>query len=227
MHTGTKRPASETLALTVAAQIGDELEYALEGSIFMGGAIVQWIVEQLHLAESPQAAQALAESVPDSNGVVVVPALTGLGAPEWDPYARGAIFGLTRGANSAHVTRAAMESIPLQVGDLVGAMTADSGHGLHSLRADGGVTVNTLVMQTLADVLGIEVHTAALAESTALGAAYLAGHAVGVWQTPDDLPLLYAVGRSYEPDAAAQDRIAHLQLLWSEAVKRSLKWERD
>jgi len=187
----------------------------------------QWIVEQLHLAESPQAAQALAESVSDSNGVVVVPALTGLGAPEWDPYARGAIFGLTRGANSAHITRAAMESIPLQVGDLVGAMTADSGHGLHSLRADGGVTVNTLVMQTLADVLGIEVQTAALAESTALGAAYLAGHAVGVWRTPDDLPLLRAVGRSYEPDAAAQDRIAHLQVLWTEAVKRSLKWERD
>ena len=227
MHTGRQRPSSDTLALTVAAQIGDELEYALEGSIFMGGAIVQWIVEQLHVAESPQAAQALAESVPDSNGVVLVPALTGLGAPEWDPYARGAIFGLTRGANSAHIARAAMESIPLQVGDLIGAMTADSGHSLHSLRADGGVTVNSLVMQTLADVLGIRVETAALAESTGLGAAYLAGLAVGVWSKPDDLPMLSTVGRTFEPDPAAGDRIAHLQVLWTEAVKRSLKWERD
>jgi glycerol kinase len=227
MHTGRKRPASDTLALTVAAQVGDELEYALEGSIFMGGAVVQWIVEQLHLAESPQAAQALAESVPDSNGVVLVPALTGLGAPEWDPYARGAIFGLTRGANAAHVARAACESIPLQVGDLIGAMTADSGHSLHSLRADGGVTVNTLVMQTLADVLGIRVETAALAESTALGAAYLAGLAVGVWSGPEDLPMLSTVGRTFEPDSSADERMAHLRILWAEAVKRSLKWERD
>ena len=227
MHTGRQRPASDTLALTVAAQIGDELEYALEGSIFMGGAVVQWIVEQLHLAESPQAAQALAETVPDSNGVVLVPALTGLGAPEWDPYARGAIFGLTRGANSAHVARAAMESIPLQVGDLIGAMTTDSGHSLHSLRADGGVTVNTLVMQTLADVLGIRVETAAMAESTALGAAYLAGLAVGVWTGPEDLPMLHTVARTYEPDTTADARIAHLRILWAEAVKRSLKWERD
>ncbi len=227
MHTGTQRPASDTLALTVAAQVGDELEYALEGSIFMGGAIVQWIVEQMHLAETPQAAQKLAESVPDSNGVVLVPALTGLGAPEWDPYARGAIFGLTRGANSAHVARAAMESIPLQVGDLIGAMTADSGHSLHSLRADGGVTVNALVMQTLADVLGIRVETAALAESTALGAAYLAGLAVGVWSDPEDLAMLHEVGSTYEPHADSSERIARLRLLWAEAVKRSMKWERD
>ncbi len=130
MHSGTTRPHSETLAATVAAQIGDELEYALEGSIFMGGAVVQWIVEGLKLADSPAAAQALAESVPDSNGVVFVPALTGLGAPEWDPLARGAIFGLTRGATDAHVARAAMEAIPLQVGDLMVAMERDAGHEL-------------------------------------------------------------------------------------------------
>ena len=227
MHTGRERPTSEKLAVTLAAQTGHTLEYALEGSIFMGGAIVQWVVEQLHLAESPAAAQALAESVSDSNGVVLVPALTGLGAPEWDPYARGAIFGLTRGANSAHVARAAMESIPLQVGDLVGTMVADSGHGLHALRADGGVTVNTLVMQTLADVVGIRVDVAAMAESTALGVAYLAGLAVGVWNGPDDLPMLRAVGRAYEPDTGADDRIARLRVLWNEAVKRSLKWERE
>ena len=117
----------------------------------MGGAVVQWIVEGLKLADDPGAAQALAESVPDSNGVVLVPALTGLGAPEWDPLARGAIFGLTRGATNAHVARAAMESIPLQVGDLIDAMVADSGHGSSEIRVDGGVTVNSLVMQTLAE----------------------------------------------------------------------------
>ena len=227
MHTGTVRPTSQTLAVTLAAQTGEALEYALEGSVFMGGAVVQWVVEQLHLAESPAAAQVLAESVPDSNGVVLVPALTGLGAPEWDPYARGAIFGLTRGANSAHITRAAMESIALQVGDLIGAMVDDSGHELHALRADGGVTVNSLVMQTLADVLGIPVDVAAMAESTALGVAYLAGLATGVWSGPDDLAMLRAVGRVYRPDETANQRIAHLRVLWGEAVKRSLKWERD
>ncbi len=227
MHTGTKRVRSDTLAVTLAAQTSDVLEYALEGSIFMGGAIVQWIVEGLMLAEDPAAAQRLAESVPDSNGVVLVPALTGLGAPEWDPLARGAIFGLTRGATNAHVARAAMESIPLQVGDLIDAMRADSGEALAALRVDGGVTVNELVMQTLADVLGIPVHTAAMAESTALGAAYLAGRAVGVWDSPADLPMLRAIGRTYEPDPNASARLADLRLLWVEAVKRSLRWERE
>jgi glycerol kinase len=227
MHTGSERPRSETLAVTLAAQTTDSLEYALEGSIFMGGAVVQWVVEQLKLADSPAAAQALAESVPDSNGVVLVPALTGLGAPEWDPYARGAIFGLTRGANSAHIARAAMESIPLQVNDLIGAMVDDSGHALHLVRADGGVTVNTLVMQTLANVLSIPVHVAAMAESTALGAAFLAGRAVGVWSGPEDVPMLTRVGATYTPDADKASGIAHLRVLWSEAVKRSLRWERD
>jgi glycerol kinase len=226
MHTGSTPPQSSTLAVTLAAQTGDALEYALEGSIFMGGAVVQWVVEQLHLAETPKAAQALAESVSDSNGVVFVPALTGLGAPEWDPYARGAIFGLTRGANSAHIARAAMESIPLQVGDLVGAMVEDSGHELHVLRADGGVTVNSLVMQTLANVLTIPVEVAAMAESTALGAAYLAGLATGVWSSPDDLPMLRKVGRTYDPDAKQQEAMARLRVIWAEAVRRSLKWER-
>ncbi len=226
-HAGTTQPSSQQLAVTLAAQTGDQLEYALEGSIFMGGAVVQWVVEQLHLADSPAALTELALSVEDSNGVVLVPALTGLGAPEWDPYARGAIFGLTRGANAAHIARAALESIPLQVGDLIGAMSTDSGRPLHSLRADGGVTVNSLVMQTLADVLDMPVHVAAMAESTALGAAYLAGKAVGVWKSPADLPMLSAVRQTYEPNAEGEARIAHLRVLWAEAVKRSLKWERD
>lgn len=229
MHTGAERVQSERLAATAAASSPDALEYALEGSIFMGGAVVQWIVEGLKLADSPAAAQALAESVPDSSGVVFVPALTGLGAPEWDPLARGAIFGLTRGATDAHVARAAMEAIPLQLADLMDAMTSESGRALSSIRADGGVTVNTLVMQTLADVLGIDIDCAEMAESTALGAAYLAGKAVGVWSRPEDLAMLRGVARTYRPvrDPESLARLADLKLRWTEAVKRSLKWERE
>jgi glycerol kinase len=226
-HTGRKRARSEHLAVTLAAQTDAALEYALEGSIFMGGAVVQWIVEGLKLADTPAAAQALAESVSDSNGVVFVPALTGLGAPEWDPLARGSIFGLTRGATDAHVARAAMEAIPLQVSDLVNAMAEDSGTTLEALRVDGGVTVNHLVMQTLADVLDIPVQVAAMAESTALGAAYLAGRAVGVWRSPDDLPMLREIARTYEPNPADRERLADLKVRWAEAVKRSMKWERE
>jgi glycerol kinase len=226
-YTGEKRAHSDSLAVTLAARTGETLEYALEGSIFMGGAIVQWLIEELHMAASAQALSELAESVPDSNGVVLVPALTGLGAPQWDPYARGAMFGLTRGASSAHIARAALESIPLQVADLTDAMAADSGATPRHIRVDGGVTVNTLVMQTLADLLGIPVQTAAVAESTALGAAYLAGLAISVWAEPADLPALSAIGRVYEPDATQTERLAVLRELWEEGVRRSLHWAHD
>ncbi len=225
MHTGSERSHSRTLAATLAAQTGPELQYALEGSIFMGGAVIQWLVEGLELADSPQAVQALAESVPDSNGVVFVPALTGMGAPEWDPYARGAIFGLTRGAKAAHIARAGLEAIPLQVADLIGAMAADSGYSIPELRVDGGVTVNELVMQTLADVLSIPVDRALVAESTALGAAYLAGLAVGVFSGPEDLPVLRGVSKTFTPDPADEVRLADLRIRWAEAVKRSKRWE--
>ena len=154
------------------------------------------------------------------------PRSPGSARPNWDPLARGSIFGLTRGATDAHVARAAMEAIPLQLGDLMAAMREASGKELHSLRADGGVTVNTLVMQTLADVLGIDVEAAEMAESTALGAAYLAGRAVGVWARPEDLPMLRGVARTYQPDPDAEARLADLRWRWAEAVKRSLNWER-
>lgn len=227
MHTGTERISTATVATTIAASSPGALEYALEGSIFMGGAAIQWIVEGLGLADSPAEAQKLAESVPDSGGVVFVPALTGLGAPEWDPLARGAIFGLTRGSTAAHVARAAMDAVALQLGDLIAAMERESGDALHAMRADGGVTVNALVMQTLADVLLARVDCAEMAESTALGAAYLAGRATGVWSSPDDLPMLRAVGRTYEPAPDAEHRLGDLKLRWAEAVKRSLRWERS
>jgi len=227
MHTGPSRVRSASLATTLAARTGDTIEYALEGSIFMGGAVVQWLVEGLKLGESPAAVQALAESVPDSGGVVLVPALTGLGAPLWDPYARGAMFGLTRGATTAHVARAGMESIPLQVMDLVEAMVTDSGHALPRLRVDGGVTVNELVMQTLADLLGVPIDRALVPESTALGAAYLAGLATGVWERPSDLPALTGVSRTFEPSDGASERYAELKIRWAEAVRRSMRWEHD
>ena len=226
MHAGTGRPRSTSVATTIAASAPGALEYALEGSIFMGGAAIQWIVEGLKLADSPQAAQKLAESVPDSDGVIFVPALTGLGAPEWDPLARGAIFGLTRGSTDAHVARAAMDAVSLQLGDLISAMETESGEKLHAMRADGGVTVNGLIMQTLADVLVARVECAEMTESTALGAAYLAGRAVGVWASPDDLPMLRGISRTYVPAPDAEARLAGLKLRWREAVKRSLKWER-
>lgn len=227
MHTGAARVRSASLATTLAARTGDTIEYALEGSIFMGGAVVQWLVEGLKLGDSPAAVQALAESVPDSGGVVLVPALTGLGAPLWDPYARGAMFGLTRGATTAHLARAGMESIPLQVMDLIDAMVSDSGHALPRLRVDGGVTVNELVMQTLADLLGVPIDRALVPESTALGAAYLAGLASGVWETPADLPALTGVSRTFEPGADAVEHYAELKVRWAEAVRRSMRWEHD
>lgn len=227
MHTGTRRVRSEKLATTLAARVTDTLEYALEGSIFMGGAVAQWLVEGLELGATPAEVQALAESVPDSGGVVLVPALTGLGAPEWDPYARGAIFGLTRGTTRAHIARAGMESIPLQVRDLIGAMAEDSGQAIPALRVDGGVTVNELVMQTLADVLEMPVHRALVPESTALGVAYLAGLATGVWSNADDLPVLAGVSTTFRPTPGAHEHYARLKQLWAEAVSRSLRWERD
>jgi glycerol kinase len=225
MHTGSERVRSKSLATTLAARIGEPIEYALEGSVFMGGATVQWLVEGLELADSAAGVQELAESVPDSGGVVFVPALTGLGAPTWDPYARGSMFGLTRGAKRAHIARAGMEAIPLQVMDLIGAMVEHSGHAMPSLRVDGGVTVNVLVMQTLADLLNVPVQRALVPESTALGVAYLAGRAVGIWSSPAELPVLTGVDHTFEPAPDATKRFADLKVRWAEAVCRSMHWE--
>ena len=187
-NTGTLAPASEhKLLTTVAWMRGGRAEYALEGSVFIGGAVVQWLRDGLGVIRSSNDVEALALSVPDNGDVYLVPAFAGLGAPHWDPYARGALVGITRGTTAAHIARAALESIAYQSADLLDAMQADSGTKVAELRVDGGAARNNLLMQFQSDVLGVPVIRPQVAETTALGAAYAAGLAVGFWGAVDDL----------------------------------------
>jgi glycerol kinase len=221
-NTGTRAvPSSNRLVTTVAWKIGDTIEYALEGSVFVGGAVVQWLRDGLGLIRKSEEIEELALSVPDSGGVYFVPAFVGLGAPHWDSYARGSIFGITRGTTAGHLARAAVESIAYQVADLLDAMRKDCGEAVHELRVDGGAAANNHLMQFQADILGVPVVRPAVTETTALGAAYLAGLAVGFWQSDE----LQATGqeRRFEPRMpAAQAR--SLRERWSEAVTRSKNW---
>ena len=183
LNTGEQPVISENrLLTTIAWKIGKRVEYALEGSMLMAGAVVQWLRDELQMVRTAAEIEELASSVPTSDGVFLVPAFAGLGAPHWDQYARGAIVGMTRGTTRAHIARAALEGIALQVADVLQAMQADSGLPLAQLRADGGASANNLLMQIQADVLGIPVVRPKNAEATALGAAYLAGIAVGYWK---------------------------------------------
>ena len=218
------------LVSTAAAQLGHardardaDKEYALEGSVFIAGAVVQWLRDEMRFFASSAEIEALAASVPDNSGVYLVPAFTGLGAPHWDPHARGAIVGLTRGTGRAHIARAALESIAYQSADVLEAMQKDSGEKLTELRVDGGATANDLLMQFQADILGVPVVRPKVLETTALGAAYLAGLAVGLWPSREALAARWQVGRRFEPQmdrAHAQELLAH----WREAVKRSRHW---
>ncbi len=188
MHTGKRLVHSRNnLISTIACKIGEETEYALEGSVFVAGAAVQWLRDGLGIIRSSAEVEALAASVPDNGGVYLVPAFTGLGAPHWDPYARGTIVGLTRGTTAAHIARAALESIAFQSDDLVSAMVDDAGIDLAELRVDGGATANNLLMQFQADLLGAPVVRPHISETTALGAAFLAGLAQGVWRDRDEI----------------------------------------
>jgi glycerol kinase len=224
LHVGDAPAVSRNRLLsTVAWRIGDRTEYALEGSVFVGGAVVQWLRDGLGIISDSAQVEALALSVPSSEGVVFVPAFAGLGAPHWDPHARGAILGLTRGSTRAHVARAALESIALQVKDLVAAMEQDFGSRLAELRVDGGAARNDLLMQLQADLLGIPVVRPAVTESTALGAAYLAGLAVGVWRSRESLAAAAAIDRTFEPQERAD--IAPLVARWRRAVERAKGWE--
>jgi glycerol kinase len=225
MHTGQRFENSGSgLITTAAAQPDAKPQFALEGSVFIGGAVVQWLRDGLRAIQSSGDVQALAESVPDAGGVMFVPAFTGLGAPYWNADARGAIVGLTRGSGVAHIARAALESIAFQSAALLSAMSRDAvaagGSAPRELRVDGGACVNNLLMQFQADLLGIPVIRPAVTETTALGAAYLAGLATGVWNSTAELAALWAMERRFEPQMApalAQERMA----LWEHAVKRA------
>ncbi len=221
MHTGTEAPLSKNNLLnTVAWRLNGRLEYALEGSVFIAGAVVQWLRDELQIIRTAPECDEVAATVPDSNGVYLVPAFAGLGAPHWDPFARGAIFGLTRGANRAHLCRAALESIALQSAELIDAMAQDSGIELQELRVDGGASRSGLLMQMQADLVGRPVVRPRCIETTALGAAYLAGLAAGYWESQDDIAHHWAEDARFMP---GQD-LSALRKGWNEAVARSKGW---
>jgi glycerol kinase len=215
--------SSNRLVTTVAWKIGDAVQYALEGSVFVGGAVVQWLRDGLGVIRSSTEVEALAASVPDNGGVFFVPAFVGLGAPHWDQYARGSIFGLTRATTSGHLARAALESIAYQVADLIDAAQKDSGTILPELRVDGGAAANDKLMQFQADILGIPVVRPEMTESTALGAAYLAGISAGVWHGPDEISALAVNQSRFEPRMPCS-QVNALRSRWNEAVARSRGW---
>jgi glycerol kinase len=225
MQTGTQPVASQNqLLTTVAWRIGGVTEYALEGSVFIAGAAVQWLRDGLGLIRSAGEVEALAASVPDNGGVVLVPAFAGLGAPHWDPYARGTIVGLSRGTTAGHIARATLESIAFQSADLLVAMEADAGIKLREVRVDGGVTRNRLLMQFQADLLRVPVVRPQIMETTALGAAALAGLAVGVWPDREALASLWQAEETFTP-TMPQEEILRLQGRWQRALERSKNWE--
>jgi glycerol kinase len=222
---GPKAITSENRLLTSAAcQIGRKRGYALEGSIFIGGAVVQWLRDGLQLVRSAKEVDLLAESTVDNGGVYLVPAFAGLGAPQWDPYARGLLIGITRDTSAAHLARAALEGVAFQVADLIDAMHADTGKRLKELRVDGGATHSAFLMQFQADLLQIPVVRPAVTETTALGAAYLAGLAVGYWKNLESVAKQWKVERVFEPKMP-RSQIAALRSRWNEAVGRAANWE--
>jgi len=223
-HTGASAPASRHKLLTTVAWTRDGVTaYALEGSVFVGGSVVQWLRDGLGVIRSSSEVEALAMSVPDNGGVYLVPAFAGLGAPHWDSYARGTIVGLTRGSSAAHIARAALESIAYQSADLLDAMQADAGVRLAELRVDGGASRNDLLMQFQSDVIGAPVVRPQITETTALGAAYLAGLAVGFWKNDDDLASQWRTERRFEP-AMPPTRVHELRARWTQALGRAREW---
>jgi glycerol kinase len=225
MNTGTEAMLSKNnLLTTVAWQVGDKLEYALEGSIFIAGAVVQWLRDGLGIIKHSADIEKLAASVPDNGGVYLVPAFAGLGAPHWDQYARGSISGLTRGSTAGHIAQAALQSIAFQVADVLSAMEADSKIKLKELRVDGGACVNNMLMQFQADLLDVPVVRPAIKETTALGAAYLAGLAVGFWRNEAEIAKQWKADHTFEP-AMKPDKRNALRASWNKALERSKKWE--
>jgi len=234
MHTGQKVVQSANgLLSTAAAQVGRAIdardahkEYALEGSVFIGGAVVQWLRDELKFFDASADIERLASDVLDNGGVYVVPAFAGLGAPHWDPHARGAIVGLTRGSSRAHIARAALESIAYQSADLLEAMQKDAGEALSELRVDGGAAANDLLMQFQADILGVPVVRPKVLETTGLGAAYLAGLYTDVWKSLEEIAAQWQMDRRFTPQMPRAEAAA-LLARWREAVHRSLRWSSD
>ena len=222
MNSGNRPIVSKNRLLsTIAWKIGDEVTYALEGSIFVGGSVVQWLRDGLKCIQSSSEVEELAESVPGTDGVYFVPALTGLGAPYWDQYARGLICGISRGTTSAHIARAALEGIAFQVYDIVKAMELDSELGISELKVDGGASRNNLLMQFQSDILSTEVLRPRVTETTALGAAYLAGLAVGYWKDIDEINAQWQIEDKFTPEADPQT-VASRLAGWKDAVERCL-----
>lgn len=224
MNTGTKPVISKNrLLTTIALGLNGEVQYALEGSVFMGGAVIKWLRDELELISSAAECDVLAESVPNSNGAFLVPAFTGLGTPYWDMYARGTIVGLTRGVKKAHICRAALDAIAFQVKDIITCMIDDSGTPLSSFKVDGGACVSDVMMQFQADILDAAVFRPKNVETTALGAAFLAGLAVGFWNGPEELFDCWQLDKMFTPKMPITDRNS-LYKQWQKAVERSRKW---
>lgn len=224
MNTGKEAVRSKNqLLTTVAWKIGDEINYALEGSVFIGGAAIQWLRDGIELFGHAKESEKLAMSLPDNEGVYFVPALAGLGAPHWDQDARGAFFGITRGTTIAHFTRAALEAIAYQVYDVLKAMEKDAGEKTKELRVDGGATANNFLMQFQSDLLDCEIKRPQIIETTAIGAAFLAGLAVGFWKDQSEIQSLWEADKSFEPemDSEKRDKLIHF---WHKAVERSKNW---
>ena len=227
MNTGdTPCESKNGLVTTIAVGLGGKVQYALEGSVFVGGAVIQWLRDEMRLFSESRDAEYYAQKVPDNGGVYLVPAFTGLGAPNWDMHARGCIVGITRGTRREHIIRAAQESIAYQVADLVKAMEADTGLTLSALKADGGASRDRFLMQFQADIIGCQVRRPVIRETTALGAAYLAGLAVGIWKNRDELRSLWNCEIEYDPamEPAQKEKLLHQ---WHRAVQRSLAWEEE
>jgi glycerol kinase len=223
LNTGTQPLASANRLLTTIAWQTHERIYALEGAVFVGGAVVQWLRDGLGIIEQSADVEALARSVADSGGVYFVPAFTGLGSPHWDAYARGTMVGLSRGTTRAHIARAALESIAFQSAEVLLAMQKDAGQPLRELRVDGGATANDLLMQFQADLLGVPVVRPQVTETTALGAAYLAGLGVGFWDSIATVATNWRAERTFEP-AMSRDEARVRLARWGQAVERSRGW---
>lgn len=227
MNTGEKPVFSKNgLVTTIAWGLDGKVNYALEGSIFVAGAAIQWLRDEMKLVDSSQDSEYMAKKVKDTNGCYVVPAFTGLGAPHWDQYARGTIVGITRGVNKYHIIRATLESLAFQVNDVISAMQADSGITLSTLKVDGGASANNFLMQFQSDIMGAPVHRPVCVETTAMGAAYLAGLAVGYWESKEAVVKNWQIDKIFHPEMAETER-AELVNGWNKAVKCSYGWAKD